>query len=254
MVNQLPNITSPILISGTISEYSESFCPVDFKDVGPRSEGQAAFEDAMAPFAQNTSMVSGFATLSHTNPAGAKLVRFKLGDKEVAGWLWGSIFKNGDVVSVVAEPREGGRFECFAIKRPVDKCVAVYPYSGTGRNRIHRVTWMMAKFFGVGALLFACVMTVMNYFLGGTREIDLEFGGGFLFLEFIAWIFFISLGYRTDKDIIDFCPGAEKIFKCFGWPEPENIDITFDTFEYKARPTDRGFITPRMVFTYKFED
>ena len=64
----------------------------------------------------------------------ADYLEFTLDGKPVKGWVWRSPFKESDEVEVAAA-WTGSHYEAYAIARPKDRVVALYPHCSRGRQR-----------------------------------------------------------------------------------------------------------------------
>src|SRR5574343_1313202 len=63
----------------------------------------------------------------------AAYLEFELDGKTVKGWVWRNPFQEGDAVEVAAEDR-GTHWELYAIARPKDRTIALYPHCSRGRT------------------------------------------------------------------------------------------------------------------------
>lgn len=64
-------------------------------------------------------------TMSQTNQnEEAYYVEFNLGDKRCKGWVWVSLFENGDFVKVAAEKKSDGNYQIYSIYRPQDGLIS----------------------------------------------------------------------------------------------------------------------------------
>ena len=63
----------------------------------------------------------------------ADYIEFTLQGCAVKGWVWRSPFDNGDEVEVVAKWQHD-HFEAYAVARPADRVVALYPHCSRGRK------------------------------------------------------------------------------------------------------------------------
>ncbi|WP_318826172.1 putative type VI secretion system effector [Burkholderia thailandensis] len=75
----------------------------------------------------------------------ADKVQFEINGKQVTGWLMWFPFQDGDEVEVVAEPLRNGTYRTFAVLRPSDRTISLYPHCSRGR-------W---AFFGNAVKVFA---------------------------------------------------------------------------------------------------
>lgn len=146
----------------------------------------------------------------------ADYIEFDLDGHVVKGWVWRNPFKDGDVVSVAAEPRAAGLWEAFGVQRPSDKTVALYPHCSRGRARhFKNATWWW--FFGYGGF-FLLVGTPLIYFTGGSAaDFMYVFSGVMAFLGIMTF----SLTWKW----MPFVRLAEKVFRALDLPDPSNIDL-----------------------------
>lgn len=211
------------LISGTVSEYScvRRSANFVFSDNDKTSLGVVA---VAASIAGGSGLAASTAASSSAEEE-ADFLSFKLDGKQVEGWVWRSPFANGDYVEVIAEP-QADHFEVFAIARPLDRIVALYPHCSRGRIR-HWIT--VAKWWGIGSmitlLLGAFMFLVIGMFSSNWHEtIDnisvLIPGGGMIVVPFYL-LMSISMGWKW----MSFVRLAEKVFDEFEWPDPMNIDL-----------------------------
>lgn len=166
----------------------------------------------------------------------------ELDGKPLRGWLEYCEFTAGDEVEIVAE-WAGEYYEVYAITRPKDEVITVYPEcrNGTTASRISVLT---------GYLLFSSVLWLLGFLL-----ISLFFIGKYGINEYVAedWkqiayiCFLVSFGvmgsiagikaYWSNKKTQVVL--AEHIFKALGWQNVKNISLDFMTMkksrEYKKK-------------------
>jgi hypothetical protein len=85
-------------------------------------------------------------------------VQFELEGRRVYGWLWGSPFKDGDYVEAVIK-KQGGSYELFALYKPAERTIALYPHCIKGtraylRAALRRTLFANAIFITALSLLF----------------------------------------------------------------------------------------------------
>ena len=153
----------------------------------------------------------------------ADWVDFELEGKQVKGWLWMMPMRNGDTVEVVAEPMGNNRYVAYAVKRDGDELLAVYPHATAGRKVHYRKSvnaWMWCSFL---AYLFPAFFFVMHEGLGALLHTDTQL---FFLTTFSFWITISAvIAFRVSRKLMGFVRIAEVIFKTFGWPDVENIDL-----------------------------
>lgn len=108
------------------------------------------------------------ATASASFEEDADYLEFTLDGQPVKGWVWRNPFREGDTVEVAAEWM-GTHYEAYAIARPKDRVIALYPHCSRGRLRhyINAFFWWIVGTFA--ALVFSgaalmLVSPVIGYF------------------------------------------------------------------------------------------
>ena len=226
------------LLSGTVSEYScvRRRANFVFTDNDRTSLGVVAIAASMA----GVSGMAASTAASATAEEEADYLEFKLDGKQIKGWVWRSPFGNGDVVEVIAE-LQPDHFEAFAIARPLDRIVALYPHCSRGRIR-HWLT--VAKWWAIGSMItmFLTVLLCLVAWIfslttwnGTVAVIRLLFTGGAAILLPFFLIIAISTGWKW----MSFVRLAEKVFAEFKWSNPKNIDLKSISKKTRTK-TDTG--------------
>jgi hypothetical protein len=155
-------------------------------------------------------------------------VSFNLsGGIRVDGWLWREKFKNGDQVDVVAEMIEDNHYRLWAVLRPADRLIVLFPHLRRGRR---------ANIYGRIKSWFICVhlfLLFMFFFVAcviflGDRETESNIESFVLAMTpAIALTYVGSIGlclseYGRHKR---FSVLSECVFKALGWRDVENIDL-----------------------------
>ncbi|WP_231754035.1 putative type VI secretion system effector [Burkholderia sp. MSMB2041] len=164
-------------------------------------ERSAAGLTAVASALAGSGGAVGLASLAGTKEEADK-VQFEIDGKQVAGWLMWSPFQNGDEVEVVAEPLRDGMYRAFAILRPSDRTIALYPHCSRGRWAFFKNAVKLFMLFFIfivitlGSLLSA-VFFVRGYgdWLGVLELIAMISGGCLLCMELLRLILLENLCY-----------------------------------------------------------
>jgi hypothetical protein len=147
----------------------------------------------------------------------ADYVQFEIDKKLVRGWVWRSPFRDGDVVDVAAE-WQGDHYEAYAIARPSDKTIALYPHCSRSRWRHIKNTvkwwlvWNVVFFGGVFASSYSYLDSVM-------RDPITYWGVGFVAACFV--LMFISLS----RQYMPFVRMAESVFRVLDLPNASDLDL-----------------------------
>ena len=156
----------------------------------------------------------------------ADYLDFLLNGKIVRGWVWRSPFKEGDQVDVVAQ-WQGSHYEAFAIARPIDRIVALYPHCSRGRLR-HWLTvlkwWLIGctilmVFGAVGLLCFGLISGRPWAKIWGDIAFLVPASSQLIFPFFLVAA--VSMGWKW----MSFVRLAEQIFIAFEWDRPSCIDL-----------------------------
>lgn len=150
-------------------------------------------------------------------------VEFQLDGKQVKGWLWMMPMRNGDTVEVVAEATGNNCYVAYAVKRDGDDLLAVYPHATAGRKVHYRKSVKAWIWCTCLAYLILPLFLVMQRGLGSLLSANMVSGlmVGFSFCIPISAV----IAFRVSRKLMAFVRIAEVIFKTFGWPDVENIDL-----------------------------
>jgi hypothetical protein len=158
----------------------------------------------------------------------ADYVQFLLDAQRVEGWVWRSPFRDGDVVEIAAA-WQGDRYEAYAIARPEDKTIALYPHCS--RSMRPHIECTLKWWAVCNAFVFVALLGGGRLFVGpGLLQGPFAFGIlGFIALSLAAMFFSLSRQYMP------FARTAEAIFHVLGLPNASNLDLVKST---KAQRTE----------------
>jgi hypothetical protein len=219
---------SAVLLRGAISGLNRSRRNHDFvlTEAQHLQVGATAIAASVMGMGANAISLIGMAGNSDEE---ADWVEFELDGKQVKGWLWMMPMRNGDNVEVVAEQTGKNRYVAYAVKRDGDNLLAVYPHATAGRKVHYRKSikvWIWCSFL---AYLIPIFFFVIQDGLGILLNSDMQFA---LLMVCPFWVAVSALmAFRVSLKFMGFVRIAEVIFKTFGWPDIENIDL---------RKTSRG--------------
>lgn len=221
-----PNVLELVKISGVINNL-----------ITTRDEASFVFtendKNTMGVIAVSAALVGldGQATAISSNASAmeeaADYVEFNIDERIVKGWLWRNPFSEGDTVNVAVE-WQGDHYELFAVSRPSDKTIALYPHCSRARCQHIRnaVKWWFLSAAGMQILLL-----LLNYFLYGDENDSFndwikffhkEFGWRWVFAIFI--MFAIPVASMT-RQWMPFVKVAEKVFRALELPNPGRLDL-----------------------------
>ncbi|QBG97814.1 hypothetical protein EYC55_02805 [Xanthomonas oryzae] len=165
----------------------------------------------------------GLASMADVKEEATK-IRFEIDGKVVSGWLMWSPFNEGDEVQVVAEKARDGTFIAFAVLRPSDRVIALYPHCSKG--------WMahlktsLSWFIKVYAVVIIAYSTMALSILGYDGELNLSSILWLLIIPGVAGILVYGvIALRMSLRFKPFIRMAEAIFAALGWKDVKNIDL-----------------------------
>ncbi|MDA5589937.1 hypothetical protein PL318_10925 [Burkholderia pseudomallei] len=127
------NIDKVVVLRGRLKNFKKERSTGDFllSDTERSAVGLTAVASALV----GSGGAIGLASLGGTKEEADK-VQFELDGKFFTGWLMWSPFQDEEEVEVVAEPSKDGTYRVFAILRPSDRTIALYPHCSRGK-RVH---------------------------------------------------------------------------------------------------------------------
>jgi hypothetical protein len=177
----------------------------------------------------------------------ADWVEFELDGKQVKGWLWMMPMRNGDTVEVVAEHKGNNKYVAYAVKRDGDDLLAVYPHATAGRKVHYRKSIKAWAWCSLLAYLILPLFLVMQRGFRALLDENMQIG---LLIGLVSCISVSALiAFRVSRKLMGFVRIAEIIFKTFGWPDAENIDLRQTSKENRRENQLSNF--GNLYFRYK---
>lgn len=166
---------------------------------------------------------------------------FQLGDEAVRAILWANPFQDGDEVEVVAEEADG-YMRAFAVLRPRDRIIALFPHVVSGRSAHVRTTIRGLLWMSLVVAIVTVVMLTFFWAIGGGGEVAmLVVTIGFVILGGTA--IFSLIGWSVSRKYLPFVKMAEIVFASVGWKNPEEINLRKKTM-ISIRPDDPPALGP----------
>lgn len=164
----------------------------------------------------------GIATMNTEEEA--DYVEFDLDGKRIQGWLWRFPFQDGDAVELVGEA-VGDSFVAYGVRRPEDGLVALYPHCVEGRQSHLKSNFRFWACVFAGLYSVSLLMLIVIALFRG----DIDMGH---FLAVIVGyslpacaLVFGFLAWRATVKLKGFARLSEAVFRGFGWPQPERINL-----------------------------
>jgi hypothetical protein len=221
---------STVLLRGAIAGLNRSRRSHDFVLTEAQHLQVGATAIAASVMGMGTNAIS-LMNMAGNSDEEADWVEFELDGKQVKGWLWLMPMHDGDNVEVVAEQTSSNRYVAYAVKRDRDDLLAVYPHATAGRKVHYRKSakiWLWCSFLAYLVLIFFFV--IQDGFKVFLDE-NMRFG---LLIVFPFWTALSALmAFRVSRKLMGFVRIAEVIFKTFGWPDIENIDLRKTSREHR---------------------
>ncbi|OTQ27513.1 hypothetical protein B6D19_13310, partial [Gilliamella apicola] len=149
----------------------------------------------------------------------------KIGNLEVRGIFCRAFFRNGDQVEVVVEPCDEDGYFAYALRRPIDHRLWLYPWAMKGSKANSKDALKSVGLFILSIYLCALV---------GTIAVSNDLGFiifGFCISTLMCTLFFF-IGYFGYKKLLGGgSKEADKIFATLGYPDPKTVDMEKEFFE-----------------------
>jgi hypothetical protein len=172
--------------------------------------------------------------------------------KRIAGRFSKVWFENGDHVEVIGEPHHDESIAAYAIRRPSDRTLWMFPHSSRGRKTHWAYAWKAVPIAILGMqLFFVLAMGLME--LLSDREASNDA------LWFFFWLMAvnsIAIGLyfplKIGRKWRPFVAIAEKVFAALGYSDPSRVDMEKQNSLYwkkHAKPGEQRKVAP-WVFRY----
>ena len=151
--------------------------------------------------------------------------RCKLGNLTVQGIFCRAFFRNGDQVEVVVEPLEDGSYYAYALRRPIDHRLWLYPWAMKGTKANNKEAYkeagtiMLLTYMGTSIAAGICLQDILLFCLS---LIVITIVDGLIFLVYF-WMYKNMLGSGSKE--------ADKIFATLGYPKPETVNMEAEYME-----------------------
>ena len=224
------------LLRGTITNYkcTRDYANFVFDDSDKTKFGAVAIAAGLVGLSgQAISTASAAASMEEA----ADYLEFEINGKPVEGWVWCSPFQEGEAVEVVGEWK-GDHFEAYAVARPEDRIVALYPHCSKGAKK-HVKTAVKWWFWGnsISIMFMLSILALIAYSVDGNLDKYLTkffFFTGWLVLGFYS--FFGLMTYSLTSKWMPFVRLSESVFKAFGWDNPGEIDLVKRSSDTEGQP------------------
>jgi hypothetical protein len=152
--------------------------------------------------------------------------RCKLGEFTVHGIFCRAFFRNGDKVEVVVEPLEDGSYYAYALRRPIDHRLWLYPWAMKGTKASNKESFKFA-----GKITFPCFILSMVIFTIASGD-DLVFLTLMFALDIlVGGSIFLILFYCDQGMLGGGSKDADKIFATLGYPKPKTVNMEEEFME-----------------------
>jgi hypothetical protein len=167
----------------------------------------------------------------------AQYFRCKLGELTIHGIFCRAFFRNGDKVEVVAEPLEDGSYYAYALRRPIDHRLWLYPQAMKGSKAGNKSSLKFAGYTSLGIFIVTiiCIAISLNF-------AKITSGRGLLYFLIASIAAFIIDGllflilYFSYKNMVEGGGSggskvADKIFATLGYRNPKMVDMEQEYLE-----------------------
>ena len=163
-------------------------------------------------------------TVNYLNSA--QYFRCKLGNLTVQGIFCRAFFRNGDQVEVVVEPLEDGSYYAYALRRPIDHRLWLYPWAMKGTKANNKEAAKDAFKISISTFIVTIVCAAITCGEKIILFILMSIG------TFIFYVLFFLVYYWCYKNMLGGgSKEADKIFATLGYPKPETVNMEAEYME-----------------------
>ena len=149
----------------------------------------------------------------------------KIGNLEVRGIFCRAFFRNGDQVEVVVEPCEEDGYLAYALRRPIDHRLWLYPWAMKGSKANSKYALKSVGLFTL--LVYLCDLVLLIIVSNDLSD----FAFGFSVTTPVFILFFLISYFCYKKLLGGGSKEADKIFSTLGYPAPETVDMEKEFLE-----------------------
>ena len=149
----------------------------------------------------------------------------KIGNLEVRGIFCRAFFRNGDQVEVVVEPCEEDGYLAYALRRPIDHRLWLYPWAMKGSKANSRAALKSVGLFTL--LVYLCILVTITIL---AKQLS-AFIAAFTVSTAVSTLFFLISYFCYKKLLGGGSKEADKIFATLGYPNPKTVDMEKEFLE-----------------------
>ena len=149
----------------------------------------------------------------------------KIGNLEVRGIFCRAFFRNGDQVEVVVEPCEEDGYLAYALRRPIDHRLWLYPWAMKGSKANSRAALKSVGLFTL--LVYLCILVTITIL---AKQLS-AFIAAFTVSTAVSTLFFLITYFWYKKLLGGGSKEADKIFATLGYPDPKTVDMEKEILE-----------------------
>ncbi len=213
------------VLRGRISHYQAErhFADFVFTDQDRKGMGVLAVAAGLAGL---SGQAVGMASAAGSTKEEADYLQFEIDGKPVKGWVWRSPFQEGDRVEVAAE-WQADHYELYAIARPADNTIALYPHCSRGSKSHWRNAW---EWWLIGSSVVVAIGILITEGIGFFSSQSMLFdpdGAKILLLGLPAMFFpfFALMTWSLGRKWMPFVRLSERVFTALGWDNPAEVDL-----------------------------
>jgi hypothetical protein len=156
--------------------------------------------------------------------------RCKLGELAIHGIFCRAFFRNGDKVEVVVEPLEDGSYYAYALRRPIDHRLWLYPRAMKGSKAGNKSSLKFAGYTSLGLFIAGVICAAITLY-------DMLFLfilcciGCFIFDGLFFLILYFSYKNMVEGGGSGGSKIADKIFATLGYRNPKMVDMEQEYLE-----------------------
>jgi hypothetical protein len=173
-----------------------------------------------------------------------------LDGKRISGRFSKIWFQNGDELECVVDPQSDGSFAVYAVRRPSDQTLWMFPHCSRGRKKHWKYARKMCVVLSL--LTTGCMLLFLTPKFGFAlwSKPETAFGANIFTVMGIALGLYFSL--NTARRWAPFVAVAESIFAAYGYPDPAEVDMPKENSIYWKTHATAGELRKFSPWVYRY--
>lgn len=237
------------LLTGRLSDLYVEDKEEDFVSAGSGARGAGATAIGLA-----AAGLAGAATNALFAAAGGtdsvQYFTGLLNGKRISGRFSRVGFKSGDFLECAVEPQPDGSSAVYAVRRPSDQTLWMFPHCSRGRKKHWKYARKMCLLLSALAVASMLLFLTPQFGFALWSKPETAFGANIFVIMGVAIGLYFSL--NTARRWAPFVAVAESIFAVYGYPDPADVDMPKENSTYWKKHATVGELRQFSPWVYRY--